>query len=80
MEGSTQAKLCAVGLWSDNSVKILSVPDFQEVTRISIESGVIPRSVMFCDFDNISYLFIALGDGHLISYIYDLVHSKKGFL
>ncbi len=74
-----KAKMCAVGQWTDISVKILALPGFQEIRTIPIEGDVIPRSVLFYTFDEVTYLFIALGDGHLISYVYDLVclTSKK---
>lgn len=79
VEGS-KAKMCAVGLWTDISVKILALPGFEEIRSVPIEGEVIPRSVLFYTFDDITYLFIALGDGHLISYVYDLVCRFLDFL
>eukprot|EP01127_Copromyxa_protea_P023248 TRINITY_DN865_c0_g1_i1.p1 TRINITY_DN865_c0_g1~~TRINITY_DN865_c0_g1_i1.p1 ORF type:complete len:1101 (-),score=191.49 TRINITY_DN865_c0_g1_i1:52-3354(-) len=78
---SGKARMCAVGLWTDISVKILAVPSLEEIRSIPIEGDVISRSVLFYTFDDVTYLFIALGDGHLISYVYDLnsgdLQSKK---
>jgi hypothetical protein len=59
-------------------VQILALPGFQEIRNIPIEGDVIPRSVLFNTFDDVTYLFIALGDGHLISFIYDLVSGETG--
>lgn len=68
-----KAQMCAVGFWTDISVKVLALPKFEEIRSIPIEGEVIPRSVLFYTFDDVTYLFIALGDGHLISFVYDLV-------
>uniref|UniRef100_A0A6B2KWM0 DNA damage-binding protein 1 n=1 Tax=Arcella intermedia TaxID=1963864 RepID=A0A6B2KWM0_9EUKA len=67
-----KASLCAVGLWTDISVRILVFPDLLEVRKVEIGGEIIPRSLLFKTFEDITYLFIALGDGHLISYTYDL--------
>eukprot|EP01126_Amoeba_proteus_P030505 TRINITY_DN3014_c0_g1_i10.p1 TRINITY_DN3014_c0_g1~~TRINITY_DN3014_c0_g1_i10.p1 ORF type:complete len:1099 (-),score=193.96 TRINITY_DN3014_c0_g1_i10:112-3408(-) len=71
-DGATKARMCAVGQWNDICVKILALPGFEEIRSIPIEGEMIPRSVLFSTFGGITYLMIALGDGHLISYIYDL--------
>jgi len=67
-----RAQLCAVGLWTEISVKILALPKFDEVRTVEIGGDVIPRSVSLTTFDDITYLMIAMGDGYLINYIYDL--------
>eukprot|EP01127_Copromyxa_protea_P023249 TRINITY_DN865_c0_g2_i1.p1 TRINITY_DN865_c0_g2~~TRINITY_DN865_c0_g2_i1.p1 ORF type:complete len:1099 (-),score=249.89 TRINITY_DN865_c0_g2_i1:13-2826(-) len=72
VSNNKKARMCAVGLWSDISIKILAIPDFQEIRSVPIEGEIIPRSVLFYTFDDVTYLFIALGDGHLITYTYDL--------
>jgi len=58
------ATLCVVGLW-DISVRILVIPSLEEILKVEIGGEIIPRSLMFKTFDDISYLFIALGDGIL---------------
>jgi len=64
------ASLCAVGLW-DITVRILIVPSLQEIRKVEIGGEIIPRSLMFKTFID-TYLFIALGDGNLISWKYNL--------
>jgi hypothetical protein len=44
-----------------------------EIRTIELGGDVISRSVSLTTFDSITYLMIALGDGFLINYTYDLV-------
>ncbi|XP_060861972.1 DNA damage-binding protein 1 [Metopolophium dirhodum] len=59
------SSLVAVGLWMDISVKILQLPDFEELVREPLGEEIIPRSILMVTFENIDYLLCALGDGSL---------------
>ncbi|XP_051128213.1 DNA damage-binding protein 1-like [Andrographis paniculata] len=62
------SQLAAVGLWTDNSVRIFSLPDLTLARKELLGGDIIPRSVLLCTFEGISYLLCALGDGHLLNF------------
>lgn len=64
-----RSKLCAVGLWKDISVRIMSLPDFKLLHTEKLGGEIIARSTLMAHFDHTSYLFTAIGDGSLLSYI-----------
>ncbi|KAG6419373.1 hypothetical protein SASPL_121593 [Salvia splendens] len=63
------SQLAAVGMWTDISVRIFSLPDLNLVTKELLGGEIIPRSVLLCAFEGISYLLCALGDGHLLNFV-----------
>lgn len=66
-----KSKFCAVGLWKDISVQILSLPGLKLLHNEKLDGEIIPRSVLMAHFDLTSYLFTAIGDGSLLYYILD---------
>lgn len=62
---STRAAVCAVGLWNDNSIRLLSLPDLVELHVEMLGGEIIPRSVLLVKFEDINYLLVTLGDGML---------------
>ncbi|KAL3687828.1 hypothetical protein R1sor_014137 [Riccia sorocarpa] len=67
-----RSHLAAVGMWTDISVRVFSLPDLNLVTKENLGGEIIPRSVLFCAFEGIPYLLCALGDGHLFNFVLDL--------
>ncbi|XVF00511.1 hypothetical protein REPUB_Repub04eG0007500 [Reevesia pubescens] len=67
-ENSNFSQLAAVGMWTDISVRIFSLPDLNLITKEQLGGEIIPRSVLLCSFEGISYLLCALGDGHLLNF------------
>ncbi|OMO75054.1 hypothetical protein CCACVL1_16354, partial [Corchorus capsularis] len=67
-ENPNFSQLAAVGMWTDISVKIFSLPDLNLITKEQLGGEIIPRSVLLCSFEGISYLLCALGDGHLLNF------------
>ncbi|ESQ55276.1 hypothetical protein EUTSA_v10024273mg [Eutrema salsugineum] len=65
------SQLAAVGMWTDISVRIFLLPDLTLITKEQLGGEIIPRSVLLCAFEGISYLLCALGDGHLLSFQLD---------
>ncbi|XP_011085220.1 DNA damage-binding protein 1 isoform X1 [Sesamum indicum] len=63
------SQLAAVGMWTDISVRIFSLPDLNLITKEHLGGEIIPRSVLLCSFEGISYLLCALGDGHLLNFV-----------
>ncbi|KAM2703176.1 hypothetical protein EV2_004801 [Malus domestica] len=63
------SQLAAVGMWTDISVQIYSLPALSRITKEHLGGEIIPRSVLLCAFEGISYLLCALGDGHLLNFI-----------
>ncbi|KAI9079024.1 hypothetical protein K1719_039024 [Acacia pycnantha] len=68
-ENPNYSHLAVVGMWTDISVKIFSLPDLNLITQEHLGGEIIPRSVLLCTFEGISYLLCALGDGHLINFL-----------
>nr|XP_027191973.1 DNA damage-binding protein 1 isoform X1 [Cicer arietinum] len=68
-ENPNQSHLAAVGMWTDISVRLFSLPDLNLITKEHLGGEIIPRSVLLCEFEGISYLLCALGDGHLLNFV-----------
>ncbi|KOM28694.1 hypothetical protein LR48_Vigan564s000400 [Vigna angularis] len=68
-ENPNHSHLAAVGMWTDISVRVFSLPDLNLVTKEQLGGEIIPRSVLLCAFEGISYLLCALGDGHLLNFM-----------
>ncbi|XP_052192414.1 DNA damage-binding protein 1-like isoform X2 [Diospyros lotus] len=71
-ENPNFSQLAAVGMWTDISVRIFSLPDLNLITKESVGGEIIPRSVLLCSFEGISYLLCALGDGHLLNFLLNM--------
>ncbi|KAE9461432.1 hypothetical protein C3L33_06662, partial [Rhododendron williamsianum] len=87
-ENLNYSQLAAVGMWTDISVIIFSIPDLNRVTKENLGGEIIPRSVLLCSFEGftclfcinylgscsfqISYLLCALGDGHLLNFLLNM--------
>ncbi|XP_010941529.1 DNA damage-binding protein 1a [Elaeis guineensis] len=68
-ENSNYSSLAAVGMWTDISVRIFSLPSLELLTKENLGGEIIPRSVLLCTFEGVSYLLCALGDGHLFNFL-----------
>ena len=77
LDGSNTAKLVAVGLWTDISVRILLLPDLSEMNKELLGGEIIPRSILMTSFEGNTYLLCALGDG---SMYYFTVNGQNGLL
>lgn len=71
-ENSSCSSLAAVGMWTDISVRIYSLPGLDLITKENLGGEIIPRSVLLCKFEGISYLLCALGDGRLFNFLLNL--------
>ncbi|XP_071974589.1 DNA damage-binding protein 1 [Engystomops pustulosus] len=69
--------LCAIGLWTDISARILSLPGFQLLHKEMLGGEIIPRSILMTSFENSHYLLCALGDGALF---YFSLNTETGLL
>ncbi|CAM9125233.1 unnamed protein product [Choristocarpus tenellus] len=72
--------LVAVGMWTDMTVRLLALPSLQEVAQQSLVGDTQARSVMIATFTGLHYLFVGLGDGHVISTTLDLTSVDKPVL
>ncbi|KAG0461871.1 hypothetical protein HPP92_020347 [Vanilla planifolia] len=75
-ENANSSVLAAVGMWTDISVRIYSLPSLDLITKESLGGEIIPRSVLICSFEGVSYLLCALGDGHLFNFLLDLTTGR----
>ena len=68
---SGRSLLAAVGMWTDNSVRLLELPSLQEVTRLDVGVQVQIRDVLLISFNNnisSSHLLVGLGNGVILTY------------
>lgn len=68
-ENPQYSSLAAIGMWTDISVSIFSLPDLELIRKENLGGEIVPRSVLMCTLEGISYLLCALGDGHLFSFL-----------
>ncbi|GAB5037076.1 dna damage-binding protein 1-like, partial [Nannochloropsis oceanica] len=65
----SSASLVAVGMWTDMSVRLLSLPTLEGRHRCELGGDTQARSVLLTTFqDDHHYLLVGLGDGQLASY------------
>ncbi|KAM8940290.1 DNA damage-binding protein 1 [Pelodytes ibericus] len=69
--------LCAIGLWTDISARILALPSFQLLHKEMLGGEIIPRSILMTSFESSHYLLCALGDGALF---YFSLNTETGLL
>ncbi|KAJ4810268.1 DNA damage-binding protein 1 [Rhynchospora pubera] len=77
-ENSTHSSLAAVGMWTDISVRIFSLPGLELFKKENLGGEIIPRSVLLCAFEGVPYLLCALGDGHLFSFQLNISNGALG--
>ncbi|XP_046628743.1 DNA damage-binding protein 1 [Neodiprion virginianus] len=77
LDGNLEAKIVAVGLWTDISVRILTLPDLEEMNKEFLGGEIIPRSILMTCFEGNTYLLCALGDG---SMYYFTLQKQNGIL
>lgn len=63
--------LAAVGLWTSHTVHVLQLPSLKELAKEALGGDIQPRSVLFATLEGSKYLFVGLGDGHLVNYQLD---------
>ena len=52
-ENSHYSSLAAVGMWTDISVRIFSLPSLELLTKENLGGEIIPRSVLLCNFEGV---------------------------
>ena len=52
-ENSNYSSLAAVGMWTDISVRIFSLPSLEILTKENLGGEIIPRSVLLCTFEGV---------------------------
>ncbi|XP_029354054.1 DNA damage-binding protein 1 [Echeneis naucrates] len=71
-EAGAESPLCAVGLWTDISARVLKLPCFTALHKEMLGGEIIPRSILMTTFEGSYYLLCALGDGALFYFGLDL--------
>ena len=59
--------VCAVGLWSTKVLLVELGSEMKVSHTEDLSLDVVPRSTLFCSFEDTIYLLTGLGDGHLIT-------------
>eukprot|EP00003_Mantamonas_plastica_P022436 TRINITY_DN380_c1_g1_i2.p1 TRINITY_DN380_c1_g1~~TRINITY_DN380_c1_g1_i2.p1 ORF type:complete len:1241 (+),score=459.79 TRINITY_DN380_c1_g1_i2:225-3725(+) len=68
----TQSTMVAVGTWTDMSVRLLDLPNLQQLLMAELDGEYIARSILMIVFEGVPYLMVALGDGHLVTFVIDI--------
>lgn len=76
-ENSTTTNMVAVGLWTDISACVLSLPSLEILNCEKLGGEIIPRSILMASFEGMNYLLCALGDG---SMFYFTLNKNDGSL
>ncbi|KAF7120412.1 hypothetical protein RHSIM_Rhsim13G0119500 [Rhododendron simsii] len=78
-ENPNYSQLAAVGMWTDISVIIFSIPDLNRVTKENLGGEIIPRSVLLCSFEGDGFWVfdpyghsLNHGDGHLLNFLLNM--------
>lgn len=71
-----RADLIAVGLWTDISVSVLSVPTLEVLNNEKLGGEMIPRSILMANFEGIYYLLCALGDGSMFYFTMNPISAE----
>ena len=64
-ENDNRSEIVSVGLWTDITVRLLKLPNLEEITKESLGGDIIPRSILMAQFEGTNYLLCAMGDGSL---------------
>ncbi|XP_044479397.1 DNA damage-binding protein 1-like [Mangifera indica] len=63
-ENPNYSQIAAVGMWTDITVRIFSLPDLNLITKEHLGGEIIPRSVLLCAFEGVCYFHsVASFDG-----------------
>ena len=65
-ENPKYSQLAAVGMWTDISVRIYSLPDLNLITKENLGGEIIPRSVLLCSFEGVCILCIVFFFGDIV--------------
>ena len=65
--------IMACGLWTDNTVRLLSMPKLTEITTVQLGVETQARDVLLVCLGEVLYLMVGLGDGTLIIYTLSLL-------
>ncbi|KAF3664074.1 DNA damage-binding protein 1 [Capsicum annuum] len=57
-ESPNYSNIAAVGMWTDISVRIYSLPDLNLITKEQLGGEIIPRSVLMCSFEGVCTLYL----------------------
>ncbi|XP_073709393.1 DNA damage-binding protein 1 [Misgurnus anguillicaudatus] len=71
-ETGHESSICAVGLWTDISARLLKLPCFSPLHKEMLGGEIIPRSILMTTFEGSHYLLCALGDGALFYFGLDI--------
>ncbi|XP_067275415.1 DNA damage-binding protein 1 [Pseudorasbora parva] len=71
-ESAGDSSICAVGLWTDISARLLKLPCFTPLHKEMLGGEIIPRSILMTTFEGSHYLLCALGDGALFYFGLDI--------
>ncbi|KAF8391008.1 hypothetical protein HHK36_023308 [Tetracentron sinense] len=76
-ENPNYSQLAAVGMWTDISVRVFSLPGLDLLTKEHLGGEIIPRSVLLCAFEGVCLCLTFLRFPVLFSLIIDLDSAQE---
>jgi DNA damage-binding protein 1 len=75
-------QIAFVGLWHKSEVALISLSSLEPLRTISVSDGSVPRSLKIAQIfeQQLPTLFIAMSDGHVLTYSVDLEKSNSDIL
>ena len=71
------ATICAVGLWTEISVRLLALPSLALLCSEALGSKILPRSVLLHALGGIARLLVGMGDGQLVHFDVEISSSSS---
>lgn len=62
------SSIVALGMWTDNSMRLLNLPECNELVNINLGVKTQARDILMISLGGIHYVLVGLGDGTLINY------------
>lgn len=75
---ASRSAIIVVGMWTDNTARILSLPTLDELCRVSLGTDIQVRDVLVVEMGGKLFMMVGVGDGHLFTYSVDLNSTASG--
>ncbi|CAI2350768.1 unnamed protein product [Caenorhabditis sp. 36 PRJEB53466] len=73
-----KATFLVLALWRTYTMEVVQLSDLNTVCRTDLPSKIVPRSIVATCIEDVHYLLVALGDGALIYYVFDVKTGTHG--
>ncbi|CAB3410078.1 unnamed protein product [Caenorhabditis bovis] len=75
---NNEATFTVACMWNNFNMEIGYLPELREVLTVNLPTNTISRAVIATCFDSVHYLLVAIGDGTLFYYTFDMSTATLG--